>query len=197
MWVGHVQELIGKKGKKLLISYNRNRIPDMEWKCTEVMKQSKLVYGWEDESLVLTKFIKWSIASNYTPWWRCQPTCRKPSNGYEWLTQNHAFLNPNNISISNIPLSTRSWTPLNDNKQTHVPSFPVKNPNEWLPLRIDFWNLKSHHSIKDFATTRNNQTRMKRRIAQWLHHGIYTDLIVDCHVRKIESHCKSWSWANA
>jgi len=74
---------------------------------------------------------------------------------------------------------------------------PVKSPNEWLPPRNDFWNLKSHHSIKDFGTTRNNQTWMKRRIAQWLHHGIYTDLIVDCRVRKIESHCKSWSWANA
>jgi hypothetical protein len=104
-----------QKGKKLLISYNRNRIHDMEWKCTAVMKQTKLAYGWEDNSLVLTKFNKWSIiSSNYTPWWRvcsliwCQPTCRKPSNGYDWLTQNHAFLNPNNISISNIPLSTRS-----------------------------------------------------------------------------------------
>jgi hypothetical protein len=74
---------------------------------------------------------------------------------------------------------------------------PVKNPNEWFPPRNDFWNLKSHHSIKDFATTRNDQTWMKRRIAQWLHHGIYTDLIADCHVWKIESHCKSWSWANA
>lgn len=73
---------------------------------------------------------------------------------------------------------------------------PVKNPTEWLHPRNDFWNLKSHHSIKDFATTRNNQTRMKRRIAQWLHHSIYTDLIVDCHVWKIESHCKSWSRAN-